>query len=288
MTTTHAPTFDASGGLFSAILTSSLTMKCLVIAAVLLVLLGVVLRASLRLKPLAAQSRALGADAAGTTTIEFAMLLPILLFIALSLAQVTFLMGGNIFVHYSAYAAARSAVVQIPAEYPDLPANHYVKADGSSKYDAIRRTAALALIPAAGEGDGPYPSNVNAAPIVAALAAHYTAQGMTPPRWIEAFMAERINYAVTNTDVDLFVPEVVDSVTVIPREVTGEKLNQRDPITVRVTHRLDLPIPYANRIFADGVQGDGLGRYTIIQASATLVNHGITPEMHEPELPRIP
>ena len=63
----------------------------------------------------------------GTATIEFALVMPIMLFLILLLAQTTFVMAGNLFVHYAAFAATRSAIVYIPADYgpeedPNVPA----------------------------------------------------------------------------------------------------------------------------------------------------------------------
>ena len=53
--------------------------------------------------------RALAAEG-GTATLEFCMVIPIVLFLILLLVQSTLLMVGNQFVHYAAFAATRSAV----------------------------------------------------------------------------------------------------------------------------------------------------------------------------------
>ena len=55
-------------------------------------------------------------DDRGTVTIELVLVIPVVLFFSLLLVQVMLLMTANHFVHYAAYAAVRSAIVQIPVD----------------------------------------------------------------------------------------------------------------------------------------------------------------------------
>ena len=66
-----------------------------------------------------AEQRGLVRNTHATATIEFVLVFPIVLFVALLVAQSTLLMGGNIFIHYSAFAATRAAIVQVPTVHEE-------------------------------------------------------------------------------------------------------------------------------------------------------------------------
>ena len=71
-------------------------------------------------------------------------------------------------------------------------------------------------------------------------------------------------------------------------ELTGEPILPKDPITVRVDHKLHLGVPYVNRLFRDSDSPDD-HRYVTVSASATLTNEGILDRFpEEPDLPRLP
>ncbi|MGO8691288.1 MAG: TadE/TadG family type IV pilus assembly protein [Thermoguttaceae bacterium] len=68
--------------------------------------------------------RRLHGDQAGSVqTLSFVLTLPIFIMVMMLIVQVSQLMIGLIVVHYAAYAAARSAVVWIPANTPAEPSN---------------------------------------------------------------------------------------------------------------------------------------------------------------------
>ena len=227
-------------------------------------------------------------DEDGTATIEFALVFPILLFLILVLAQTTFLMGGNIFVHYSAFAATRSAIVQIPTEYFDDKANTYTAADGRTKHDLIWRSAVFAVMPVAGESASST-TDVAADQFVQGLRRYYEAYGKNEPAWIDALAAGRARYAAENTRITVMTPEVQPDHSVTYREIpdgSSYAFKARDPITVAVTHRFALGVPYVSRLYADGQQPGGKGRYTTMSARYTLTNEGVRDEL--PPKPNVP
>lgn len=120
-------------------------------------------------------------ESGGVQSLSFVLTLPIFVMVMLFILQVSQLMIGTIVVHYAAYAAARSAVVWIPARldeweaencissyYPDPKAREqvvpildpldpeygpaeggvtYVVVPGTPKYDKIASAAVFACMP---------------------------------------------------------------------------------------------------------------------------------------------
>ena len=85
----------------------------------------------------------------GTALIEFVLVLPIALMLVLVMLQSALLMAGNFCVHYAAYCAARSAVVQVPMDYGRNEPPNVVLADPiwSGKLARIRDAAVWAVMP---------------------------------------------------------------------------------------------------------------------------------------------
>jgi hypothetical protein len=232
--------------------------------------------------------RGLTVDVDGTATIEFTLVVPILLFIALTLAQASMLMGGNLIVHYAAFAAARSAVVQIPYDYPGEPANTYNSAAGGPKREAIFRTAVYALAPVGGDASNGAAGGALAASgsYTGALDSFYSGMGMASPPWISRLIGQRLSYAAANTDIALLRADDSGDIH-LSTEITGGPVDPRDPLTVRVDHKLNLGVPYANRFFSDG--GEGSWRYLNVSAYATLSSEGILEKLPPtPTIPRVP
>ncbi|MBI1337423.1 MAG: hypothetical protein GC164_10725 [Phycisphaera sp.] len=220
----------------------------------------------------------LWSDQTGTATMEFVLVFPIALFLALLIAQTTLVMAANNYVHYAAFAATRSAIVQIPDNSPSEPANYYF-GQGSLKHEAIRRSAVYALVPVSGRlRDGDADPTVSPDAYKQGLDSYFATLGRTSPVWVESLMADRLRYADAMTTVRLYVPEVVDDNTIEFTDVnSGRLFGPRDPVTVRVTHKLNLSIPIASRFFADGSQtfGSTTVRYALVTADCTLTNEGI-------------
>jgi hypothetical protein len=235
--------------------------------------------------------RRLMTDTQGTATIEFALLFPIALLIMLAMAQVTLLMGGLIFVNYSAQAAVRSAVVKIPADhsYWGEPPNVIATDPTSAKYAAIHRSAVFAVVPVSGRlGTGAVPAQAYRE----ALEHYFLAHGRTPPRWTQTLAGDRLRYAHANTFVTLVRTSMTPGGQAEFSDLDEDQLHwfgPREAVTVRVEHRMALSVPYVRALFADGWHDPqtGTGAYSWISARSTLVNHGI-PEVLPPApgLPR--
>lgn len=292
--------FLAQGWLQQA-LTSRLTLMCAAIVAVSLFILAILVRASIRIHradridrsqptEVKASPASLAADARGTTTVEFALVFPILLLLALLMVQAMFLMAGNMYVHYAAYQAARRAIVEIPQDYTssgDYPANEYSNSKGSLKYDRIHRAAYLALLPVAGRSSG---GGGAAGNVVDALSSHYSTYGATAPNWIDRMLAGKVAYAADHTEIEVLETNVEDDdVTFDPLPEQPYRFGLRDVVTVRLKHELNLGVPFASRFFADGDHGDGgTGRYTVVVADASLTNEGVPlPLPDKPKYDRI-
>jgi hypothetical protein len=303
-------------------LTSKLTLLCGGMILLCLVLLTLLLRATIRLGRAAKRQEkspgsgvpsleaqtghlktqnsglrtpdsrlsALLADTRGTTSIEFALVFPILLVLSLILVQSMMMMAGNMYVHYAAFQAARHATIEVPQDYTgdgDLTANQYSSGTGSIKHERIRRAAYMALVPIAGQldsGRGP------AEAMVTAIRNQYSAFDANEPKWIDAMLAGKVYYAEANTEIEVLETNVRDE-----EEVTFDTLPEdpyrfgiRDVVTVRILHKMNLGVPFVSRFFADGENGGkGPGRYTLVAAQATLTNEGVpVPLPKKPEIDR--
>ncbi len=233
------------------------------------------------------------AQESGTATIEFCMVFPIVLFLTLILVQSTLLMVGNQFVHYAAFAATRSAIVYIPADYSHQGVegrNTIVPDEGSPKFDAIRAAAYLAVMPVCGKLDDSS-ENLRTGELVDGLNDHFASYGQDAPRWVDTLAAARLRYAAENTDVQILYSDILnEDLDLVDIASAGDFYNfgPRETITVRVEHRLNLSVPYVRGIFADGEHADGRGKYANVTAHYTLTNEGIDPSLPEqPPIERI-
>lgn len=229
-------------------------------------------------------------DARAVATIEFALVFPVLLFLILLLAQTTTLMAAGFFVQYGAFSATRAAIVQIPRTYADDPANVYTHAHGRTKHDLIHRAGYLALLPIAGRLDSAGAAEGDL--IVAGLGDYYAAQDADEPAWVQSMLAQRVAYAQSNTDMTVLRPSVEEDhqVTFIPlSEGQTETFDPKDPVSVGITHRFNLAIPWIQRIYADDEHPDRPGYYTELKAVFTLTNEGIRDDLPpQPTLERVP
>ena len=227
-------------------------------------------------------------SAGGTATLELVLVLPVILFLVLLLVQTMLLFSGNLFVHYAAQSATRSAVVQIPADYSregGLGPNLFEPEPGLPKYEAIRRAAAFSVVPisgrlAAGGHDG--------SPFADALGRHFADYGRTSPNWTRRLAADQLRYADANTTVRLWRTSLDDLQDVSFSPIGGTaKFDFKDPLTVEVQHDMSLTIPLAAFLFADARhdQHRGRGFYTRVTARHTLNNEGIAPDL--PPLPAL-
>lgn len=233
-------------------------------------------------------------DAKGTATLEFVLVFPFVLFLALLLIQTTLLMVGNLFVHYAAFAAARTAIVQIPQDYLDFhePPNTIVHVAGQPKYDLIHQAAAYALMPVSGRlGIASAPGEAYAD----ALHRYYADQGHATSAWVDELAADRLRYAFHPVNTNIVVAYTKQSneglIWTDLRPAEMYTFGPKDSITIRVEHRFNLSVPYVRAVFTDGSHriSGGTGMYSRISAQYTLTNKGISEQLPpRPELQRIP
>ena len=229
----------------------------------------------------------------GTATIEFCMVFPIVLFLVLILVQSTLLMVGNQFVHYAAFAATRTAIVQVPADFSHQGIegpNTIVPEEGSPKFDKIRAAAYMAVMPVCGKLDSS-DQDLRTDELVDGLNEHFASYGQDAPRWVDTLAAARMRYAAENTDVQVMYSDTLNGdhdFEDIAAVGQGYNFGPREAITVRVEHRMNLSVPYVRAIFADGEHADGRGKYALVSAHYTLTNEGISPYLPEqPPIERI-
>jgi hypothetical protein len=232
-----------------------------------------------------------GGGEEGTATIEFALVFPILLVLILLLCQVTLLMVGNLFVHYAASAATRAAIVQIPRETTDEARNMIAPHLGSSKFRAIKRAANAAVMPVCGRADVSNDGyGVDPVAYADALRQHFADGAGGQPAWVDTLAEEKMRYANNETDIELLVYDETLPGLFQAQSETYE-YGPRDPVTVRVTHRLNLAVPYVRLFFADGEHTTvtGPGGYAIVEAQTTLTNQGIDTSLSDaPDRRRVP
>ncbi|MBL4701944.1 MAG: hypothetical protein JKX85_11870 [Phycisphaeraceae bacterium] len=208
-----------------------------------------------------------------------------LLFCTLTLAQTTLVMGGNIFVHYAAFAATRRAITTVPMDDindPNDESRNYIFLPDGPKAEYIRQAAVFALLPVAGRTQDSPTSTSQA--LVEGFRSYYTALNQTPPKWIDGLLAQRLAYANAHTSITL-LRAVTESATDLQWDELKEGLYQfgpREPITVQVEHQLHLAVPYVWPMFADSTDA----KHTLVKAFYTLNNEGIDTEL--PPSPRQP
>lgn len=237
--------------------------------------------------------RSLWRDDHATATIEFTMVFPILLFLMMLLTQSSLLMGARLVVNHAAFAATRSAVVVIPTNHIDRlePYNTVQGYADSYKTKRIRQVATLALLPVAGKMEESFGDTINPQPLVDGLTRYYQAYNREAPFWIERYMPDRLRYAAANTSVTILRTRVQNETLELEPIVGEHTFGPRDPITVRVTHRMNLAVPYVGMLFADGrhAASEGGTLYTNITSQCTLTNEGVVNALPPtPELDRIP
>jgi len=259
----------------SAWLISTVTSRGFLIHASIVVigaaLLTLVLRGLKRIS--AAYRRRYRFDGqSGTAIIEFALVMPIGLFLVLLMAQSAMLLVGHLCVHYAAFCAARSAVVYVPADFTDTSGEepNYVIDDAMSspKMGAIQRAAAWAVLPISSSSRH-LPAG-DAGILADGIDGIFSLYGESVPVWVDRLLAEKLYYAETYTDVELLPPADGDLY-----------YGENEEIHVTVRHIFYLSVPYARRLYAmidslNGVELDfGWGEYGLeIAATCRLTNEG--------------
>lgn len=268
--------------------------------------LAVLLLLGWRLRSVTAARRAASvrerlSDDSGVAMIEFVLVTPILLFTTLVLLQTALVFTGLFYVQYSAFAAARSAIVYIPANYGEAPNQIIPDRYSSSKFSAIESAAMIAVVPVSARESG---GSAVTSDISNGVSQMYSSQGQSAPPWVEGMLAERLTYAMNHTEVTLYTMHtdpLRPTEKVVFRELQGlATVSPKEAITVKVRHEFALTVPVAAMIFtAKGESGSYTpasrdsespsppGSWTMIEARAVLTNEGISRELPErPEVPR--
>jgi len=304
-----APSFSVAvlgfGPWWSSAMSSDLGVRCAVIAGVGVVVLAASLRAGWTLRKIrgsscgpkparqsvAARLRGEG----GTATVEFVLVFVPAVVVAMTLLQTVLVFSGNLFVHYAAFVATRSAIVEAPRG--DRNGGGGLSSSGDPAYDRVERAAAFAVAPvsgrlsAAGGGD----------PVAfeAGLSAFFRDAGQTPPPWVSGLAGERLAYAQRHTEIGLYVTRVtegggaeLDRVSPPPfgGSADGDDnvtvgFGPKDPVTIGVSHKLHLSIPWVSGWFSDGTHETLGGRtaYSVVSATSTMTLEGY--DVNLPELP---
>ncbi len=246
-------------------------------AAVLLAAMtGMLIRAGRLVRRARSTGARSGQD--GVAMIEFALVLPIALILSLIMAQSALLMVGHLCVHYSAYCAARSAIVYVPLGYePGRGEGRNVL--NSAKLSRIKDAAVWAILPVASSS-----KHLRADASVALLDGIENlllTYGQDPPHWVRSLLARKLYYAEEYTKVWLDDPE------------NGDAYGEKETINAHVRHVFHMSVPYASRIYAavrgdDGVKLDfGADEYgMIIHASSILTNEGVQDYIEPEEYPQ--
>jgi hypothetical protein len=207
--------------------------------------------------------------AEGGAMVEFALVLPFLLMIVLLMVQSALLMGGQLCVNYAAFCAARSAVVQVPADFGrSEPPND----PGPRKMARVRLAALWAVMPVSYGG---YEQQSTDGPALReGLEQFFASYGQDAPGWVDDRLARKLGYAERYTDVSLS-PEQTQDYPLDDEPYTGYAANA--DVRAEVTHTLHLAVPFAARIFAAGEDGVELpgGEYGMaMRTRCTLINQG--------------
>jgi len=224
------------------------------------------------------------AGESGVAILEFALVLPWVLFLVLMMAQSALLMVGHMSVSYAAFCAARSAVVYVPAnreaESNEPPNELDDDPDYSTKMAAIKEAAVWALLPVS-SGHRALPSG-DYGTVADGLEGLFAQYQMDAPRWMIDLVGRKIGYARDYTTITLEPPE------------NGLEYDQAEDLHVLVQHTFYLSIPYASAVYARlapaGVElSFGTQDYhqwgMEISASCRLTNEGVRDTVEMDEFP---
>ena len=208
----------------------------------------------------------------GTATVEFVLVFGPALMVCLILLQTVLLFSANFFIYYAAYSATRSAIVHIPH---GLIGGGGQLTEGDDAYRSAENAAAFALLPVSGRGNV---AAGTATGLVDGLAELYASYDTPAPNWVARLAAARLAYARQHTRLVMLdtVTGPGDSVDLVRADPAGLAFGPKDPVSLGVTHRLHLSIPFASMIFADGQHetAGGTTAYTNVYATATMTLEG--------------
>lgn len=252
---------ELGGGRFPhyAVFTSSfvgsvwpISLVGIVLVIIAIRLVGAIARSgnSMHLKDLDAES--------GASAVEFVLVMPPLVVLLLMILQIALIVQAKFVVNYAAFCAARSAIVVIP---DDVSANgtiesrnHIGNPDTSEKLETIHRAAALplsAISPLAGfslETGLPVLTNPDAmVELLKLIPFDVGAPSMVGQMMLRAPYA----YHHENT--------VVKVLTLEGNE--GGRFQDHDWVTVKVTYRYYLAVPFAKKLFGTSYSDNPISNF---------------------------
>jgi hypothetical protein len=221
-------------------------------------------------------------DESGATIAEFILVAPLLLMLLLAIMQIALIVQAKFVVNYAAFCAVRSAIVTIPAKIRSQKNGRFEDANrlalndtNSPKMNIIRRAAALpcaAVSPVYSAELGIKTATMPDLSIVLplekiALLFSASLDGASVSQQLVA----RGQYAFNkeNTKVEIIAEEGA--------QASGQ-FGEHELVTVRVTHRYYLSVPFANRLLGKAFVGGGFWNgsawYLPITEQYSLLNEG--------------
>lgn len=208
----------------------------------------------------------------GTSAVQFILVFPILLILLLTILQIALIVQAKFVVNYAAFCAVRSAIVTIPARVTSdriLEEHNVINVNNpeSPKVKIIQRAAALPIV-----GISPKWSPG----IVARTGSSLDASALLPLANLVLFVPGQ-NYL---TQLLSRAPYAYDRKnTEVQISSSGGSFTDGSAITVKVTHRYFLTVPFADRLFGTSYFGGSIfainsSRYAEINEQYTLFNEG--------------
>ena len=212
----------------------------------------------------------------GASVVEFVLIMPLLLALLLTVLQIALLVQAKFVVNYAAFCAARSAIVTIPGKISSARsrkyegANEIVTSDPQSpKMEIIRRAAALPCVAVSPiyskvllETLTPPPKSGLSAllPVQSVFAASVDGND------VSSQLLKRAPYAYggENTKVEVSAEG-------------GNQVPDHGLVTVKVTFRYYLAVPFANRLLGtpySGMWPFNASWYAQITEEYSLINEG--------------
>jgi len=219
----------------------------------------------------------------GLITIEFTLLIPLLLMVLTTILQIALIVQAKFVVNYAAASALRAAIVAIPREMrsektgrTELRNQVNWNDPDSAKLETVHRAAALALTSISPVYGADVARATRLAPD-ASLAARLGKLALLFPAAVKGQdvsgqIISRAYYAYDkqNTKVEIIVEN--------NGQTARGNFGDHDLVTVRVTFHYYLTVPFANRVFGKPFFGagwrGGSGYYVTISEQYTLPIEG--------------
>ena len=230
-----------------------------------------------------ARKRSAGSD--GTAAIEFVLVFPIAMVVALVMIQSMLVAAGNVVVHYAGYAAARAAIVHVPANLSyDEPRNVVADPGISEKLHRIRMAAVEAVKGVSAGKRGAWGAGGDGGDVLReGYDRFYALSNRKTPKWVHTMLAGKWEYALAYTRVDLVDPAEDEE----DEDLNVPKYGDHEDLTVTVRHELYLSVPIAKHVFGRPlVGGSGYDYATATSATYTLTNQGQEDQIDVEVFPR--